>query len=65
LDYVRFQLLATPMTILLQERTSAEHQSIIASVAAGTEARSSRAMLQGDRFTFPQQAYVALCKSSC
>lgn len=64
LDYVRFQLLATPMTILLKEKTGTERQSIIASVAARTEALSSRAMLHGDRFTFPQQAYVALCKGS-
>lgn len=64
LDYVRFQLLATPMTTLLKGKTGTERQSTIASVAAGTEARSSRSMLHGGRFTFPQQAYVALCKGA-
>ena len=33
LDYVRFQLLATPMTILLKDKIEPEGQAIISSVA--------------------------------
>ena len=34
LDYVRFQLLATPMTVLLADRTEPEREGIISSVAS-------------------------------
>jgi hypothetical protein len=60
LDYVRFQLLATPMTVLLKDRTEPEREEIISSIASKTKALSSRAMLEGGRFTFPQEAYVAI-----
>jgi SAM-dependent methyltransferase len=60
LDYVRFQLLATPMTVLLTDRSELERQEIIASVASKTMALSTPAMLDGGRFVFPQEAYVAL-----
>ena len=63
LDYVRFQLLATPMAILLKDRTEAERQAIIASVASKTANLSTPAMLDGGKFTFPQEAYVAVAKS--
>lgn len=63
LDYVRFQLLATPMAILLKDRTEAERQAIIASVASKTANLSTPALLDGGRFTFPQEAYVAVAKS--
>ncbi|MCA6114326.1 methyltransferase domain-containing protein [Bradyrhizobium sp. WSM 1738] len=62
LDYVRFQLLATPMTILLQDSDEAERQAIITSVAARTTSRSTLKMLADGNFTFPQQAYVALAR---
>jgi ubiquinone/menaquinone biosynthesis C-methylase UbiE len=62
LDYVRFQLLATPMTILLKDRTESERQAIISSVSAGTASRSTPKMLGDGKFTFPQQAYVALAQ---
>lgn len=64
LDYVRFQLLATPMTILLKDRTEDERQAIISSVASKTTALSTPAMLDGGRFAFPQEAYVAIAKGS-
>jgi hypothetical protein len=64
LDYVRFQLLATPMTVLLKERTEAERQAIISSVASKTMSLSTPEMLDGGRFTFPQEAYVAIAQSS-
>jgi ubiquinone/menaquinone biosynthesis C-methylase UbiE len=64
IDYVRFQLLATPMTALLKERTEPEREAIISSIAARTMALSTPAMLEGGRFTFPQEAYVAIVQSS-
>ena len=60
LDYVRFQLLATPMRVLVKERTEAEREAIITSVASTTMSLSTPAMLDGGRFTFPQEAYVAI-----
>lgn len=62
LDYVRFQLLATPMAVLLKDRTEAERQAIIASVASKTANLSTPAMLDGGMFTFPQEAYVAVAR---
>jgi ubiquinone/menaquinone biosynthesis C-methylase UbiE len=64
LDYVRFQLLATPMTVLLKDRTEPEREAIVSSIATKTVALSKPAMLEGGRFTFPQQAYVAIAQSS-
>jgi ubiquinone/menaquinone biosynthesis C-methylase UbiE len=60
LDYVRFQLLATPMTILLANRIETERQAIIASVASRTTTLCTPAMLEGGGFTFVQEAYVAI-----
>lgn len=60
LDYVRFQLLATPMAVLLKDRTEPERQEVISSVASKTMDLSTSAMLDGGRFTFPQEAYVAV-----
>jgi ubiquinone/menaquinone biosynthesis C-methylase UbiE len=63
LDYVRFQLLATPMTVLLTDRTASERESIIASVASKAAALSTPEMLDGGRFTFAQEAYVAVASN--
>jgi ubiquinone/menaquinone biosynthesis C-methylase UbiE len=63
LDYVRFQLLATPMTVLLSDRTEPERQATISAVASRAKALSTPAMLQGGRFTFPQEAYVAVARA--
>ena len=63
LDYVRFQLLATPMTVLLRDQTEPERAAIISSIAARTIALSTPAMLEGGRFTFPQEAYVAIAQA--
>jgi ubiquinone/menaquinone biosynthesis C-methylase UbiE len=60
LDYVRFQLLATPMTVLMKDRTEAKREAIISSITSKTMALSTPAMLEGGRFTFPQEAYVAI-----
>jgi ubiquinone/menaquinone biosynthesis C-methylase UbiE len=62
LDYVRFQLLATPMTALLKERSEPERHAIIASVASKTASFSAPASLDGGRFSFPQEAYVATAR---
>ena len=62
LDYVRFQLLATPMAVLLKERTEPEREAIISSIASKTMALSRPAMLEGSRFIFPQEAYVAIAQ---
>jgi ubiquinone/menaquinone biosynthesis C-methylase UbiE len=62
LDYVRFQLLATPMTALLKDKTEAERQSIISSVACKTTTLATPAMLGGGSFNFPQEAYVAIAR---
>lgn len=60
LDYVRFQLVATPMTVLLKNSTEHERNATIASVATKTAALSTPEMLDGGRFAFPQEAYVAV-----
>ena len=63
LDYVRFQLLATPMAVLLRDKAEPARSAIIASVASRTTALSTSAMLDGGRFTFQQEAYVAIARS--
>jgi SAM-dependent methyltransferase len=64
LDYVQFQLLATPMTVLLNDKAEPERQAVIASVASKTTILSTPAMLDGGKFTFPQEAYVAIARSA-
>jgi SAM-dependent methyltransferase len=65
LDYVRFQLLATPMTTLLKDKAEAERQTIIASVASRTASFSTPTMLEGGKFSFGQEAYVATARKAC
>jgi SAM-dependent methyltransferase len=64
LDYVRFQLLATPMTVLLKDEIDPERQAIVSSVAAKAASLSTPSMLDGGKFTFPQEAYVAVARPS-
>jgi ubiquinone/menaquinone biosynthesis C-methylase UbiE len=64
LDYVRFELLATPMTVLLKDEIDPERQAIISSVAAKAASLSAPSMLDGGKFTFPQEAYVAVARPS-
>jgi hypothetical protein len=52
------------MTVLLKDRTEPEREAIISSIASKTMALSDPAMLKGNRFTFPQEAYVAIARSS-
>jgi SAM-dependent methyltransferase len=63
LDFVRFQLVATPMTVLLKDQAEPERQAMISQIASKTMALSTVAMLEGGRFTFPQQAYVAIAQT--
>src|SRR6478672_5026999 len=62
LDYVQFQLLATPMTVLLKDKIEPDRQAIITSVASKTATFSVSSMLDGGKFTFPQEAYVAVAR---
>jgi hypothetical protein len=48
------------MTVLLSEKSEPEKQAIISTIAFKTTALSHAAMLEGGRFTFPQEAYVAV-----
>jgi ubiquinone/menaquinone biosynthesis C-methylase UbiE len=64
LDYARFQLLATPMTVLLKDKIEPERQAVISSVASTTAILSAPSMLDGGKFTVPQEAYVAVARPS-
>jgi len=58
LDYVRFQLLATPMAALLGNRDEADRQRTIETITLETASLSVPEMLEGGGFSFPQEAYV-------
>ena len=58
LDYVRFQLLATPMAALLSNRDEADRQAAIKTIALDTASFSDPVMLEGGGFSFRQEAYV-------
>lgn len=58
LDYVRFQLLATPMAALMSDRSEDARQSAIETIARETARNSDASMLKEGRFSFPQEAYV-------
>lgn len=64
LDYVRFQLLATPMAVLLKDLTETDRQSAISRVAAETAHFSGASMLLDGRFSFPQEGYVATARKA-
>lgn len=58
LDYVRFQLTATPMAALLKEKGAAERDHLIESIAADAASRLDASMLAGGNLTFPQESFV-------
>jgi hypothetical protein len=64
LDYVRFQLLATPMAALLSDRAEVDRQVAIQKIASATAGFSDSATLEGGRFSFPQEAYVGVARSA-
>ncbi|MFE1601647.1 class I SAM-dependent methyltransferase [Methylobacterium sp. ID0610] len=59
LDYVRFQLTATPMAALLKDKDARERENLLASIADDAASRLHPSMLAGGKLTFPQQAFVA------
>ncbi|RWD31739.1 class I SAM-dependent methyltransferase [Mesorhizobium sp.] len=60
LDYVRFQLIATPMAGLLADRQASERDSVIEAVASATRLRLDPSMMVDGRFSFPQEAHIAI-----
>jgi ubiquinone/menaquinone biosynthesis C-methylase UbiE len=58
LDYVRFQLTATPMAGLLKENNAAERERLIESIAADAASRLDASMLASGKLTFPQESLV-------
>ena len=64
LDYVRFQLVATPMSFLLSDYTEPDRQTAIETIALETARRSDLPMLEGGKFSFPQEAYVGTARAN-
>jgi hypothetical protein len=58
LDYVRFQLTATPIAALLKEQDAAAREHLIRSIAADATSRLPQSMLTGGNLTFPQESFV-------
>jgi len=58
LDYVSFQLVATPMAAVLGDRPEGDRQAAIKMLASETTRLSDPAMLEGGRFSFQQEGYV-------
>jgi hypothetical protein len=50
LDYVRFQLIATPMTSLLSDRNDVERETVIRAIATEIESLLDPEMMRGGRF---------------
>jgi ubiquinone/menaquinone biosynthesis C-methylase UbiE len=63
LDYVRFQLIASPMASLLSGRNSAARETAIADIASETKALLDPALLANGQLSFPQQAYVVMASA--
>jgi len=59
LDYVRFQLMATPMAGLLGDRDQTGRDTMIQDVATTTQSLLDPRLLGDGRLSFPQEAYVA------
>ncbi|RXH06533.1 hypothetical protein EAS54_38455 [Bradyrhizobium guangzhouense] len=64
LDYVRFQLLATPMAALLADRPGSERQAVIREVASEVTDLFAAAMLEGGTFCFPQEANIGTASAA-
>jgi SAM-dependent methyltransferase len=60
LDYVRFQLIATPMAALLRDRSPTERDRAIHSMATDPASRIDPAMLHNGKLSFPQESHVAI-----
>jgi SAM-dependent methyltransferase len=64
LDYVRFQLVATPMAGLLGDRNAVEREMAIEAVASDTQSLLDPEMLRDGRLSLPQEAHVAIAGKS-
>jgi SAM-dependent methyltransferase len=64
LDYVRFQLLATPMAVLLGNQNEADRLVAIKRIASETAKFSNSRMLAGGGFSFGQEAYVGTARTT-
>jgi ubiquinone/menaquinone biosynthesis C-methylase UbiE len=64
LDYVRFQLVATPMAALLKDRGADERESTIRSVADRIRSNLDPNFLRDGRLSFPQETLVATAHQS-
>jgi ubiquinone/menaquinone biosynthesis C-methylase UbiE len=64
LDYVGFQLLATPQAALLSDRDEADRLAAIKTVASETASFSDPEMLEGGSFSFGQEAYVGTARTT-
>jgi hypothetical protein len=62
IDYVRFQLVATPMAVLLRDRDTDERETIIRTVAADSRSFLDSELLRDGHLSFPQEAHVALAR---
>jgi ubiquinone/menaquinone biosynthesis C-methylase UbiE len=62
LDYVRFQLIATPMAGLLGDRNDTARETVIKDIAADTASLLDPEMLRDGRLSFPQVAHVATAR---
>ena len=62
LDYVRFQLTATPMASLLNDRSELEREKEIEAVVTHTASLLEPEMVRDGRLTFPQVAHVAVAR---
>jgi ubiquinone/menaquinone biosynthesis C-methylase UbiE len=58
LDYVRFQLTATPMAALLKDNDAKQRERLILSIAEDVVSRLAPSMLRGGKLTFPQESFV-------
>ena len=64
LDYVRFQMIATPTATLLADRSETERESVIKSIASDTELFLEPEMLRDGRFSFSQEAHIAIAHNA-
>ena len=64
LDYVRIQLIATPMATLLAERNNMEREQMIEAIASDTRALLPSEAIADGPLLFPQVALVATARTS-
>lgn len=60
LNYVRFQLTATPMAGLLKDKGAPERERLIMSISDDAASRLGHSMLADGKLIFPQQSFVVM-----